>query len=110
MATSLQRKGIDMRAQPAFNSQPDYSGAMATTEESGRLSPIEQSDLSWLNAKTNRPYVAFLTLDGETFAIDVMAPDACAAVSVAIGIAFPAHVGKPTDFKIKVCPALKEAS
>lgn len=78
---------------------------MQPAERLGELSAVEQAALNDLNAKTLIPFRVTVTTDDRLEVVNVLAPDACAAMMQAVEMLFgDFSVVKPKRFKVKVEP------
>lgn len=78
---------------------------MQPAERLGELSAVEQAALNDLNAKTLIPFRVTVTTDSRLELVNVLAPDACAAMMQTVEMLFgDFEVVKPNRFKIKVEP------
>ena len=69
----------------------------------GRLSAEEQAALDSLNALTLIPFCATVTADGQDETVNVLAPDACSAVTKVMEMLFgDFSTVKPKALKIKI--------
>lgn len=78
---------------------------MTPAERLGELSPVEQAALNDLNAKTLIPFRVTVTTDDRLEVVNVLAPDACAAMMQAVEMLFGDFSAiKPKSIKVKVEP------